>query len=349
MNKKPILMLGLTLALAVALTLLKVPVASSQGTTLSVAYVDGELPTADPGSPLWRQASSIEVPLSAQNVTRPILPQASVRSLSARALHNGSQVAFLLEWADETENAETIRVQDFTDSVAVQFPLAEGQPFFCMGQQGGNVNIWHWKADWQAGIAARQAMDGPYPDMMVDYYPFAEGEAPALEDYTDASYAPAFAVGNLMAGPHESPVEDLIAGGFATLTAYPAEAQTVQGHGVWSDGRWRVVFSRSLTAREVDQVSFAPGTVYSVAFAVWDGANSERNGKKSTSQWVSLQFEREARPAAPPEAADAPARPQAALLMGVLTVALPVLTLLLAAGIAAVMYYLSRATGRNGS
>ena len=28
-----------------------------------------------------------------------------------------------------------------------------------------------------------------------------------------------------------------------------------------------------------------------MAFAAWDGANGERNGMKSTSQWVSLQVE----------------------------------------------------------
>lgn len=25
-----------------------------------------------------------------------------------------------------------------------------------MGQQGGDVNIWHWKADWQAAVIAQQ-------------------------------------------------------------------------------------------------------------------------------------------------------------------------------------------------
>jgi hypothetical protein len=37
-------------------------------------------------------------------------------------------------------------------------------------------------------------------------------------------------------------------------------------------------------------VTFVPGKTYSVAFAVWDGANNERNGQKSTSQWVNLNL-----------------------------------------------------------
>jgi len=98
--------------------------------------------------------------------------------------------------------------------------------------------------------------------------------------------------------PRLSPVEDLVAGGFGTLTSEGATGQNVQGYGVWENNRWRVIFSRDLTSTEADDVTVAPGQVYSVAFAAWDGANSERNGMKSTSQWTSLQLESTA-PTAP--------------------------------------------------
>jgi len=91
--------------------------------------------------------------------------------------------------------------------------------------------------------------------------------------------------------PRLSPVEDLVAGGFGTLTSEPAEGQNVQGNGTWENGRWRVVFNRDLASSESEDVTFKAGQVYSVAFAAWDGANGERNGQKSTSQWVSLQLE----------------------------------------------------------
>ncbi len=165
MNKRSLLSFSLILALAAALTFFKVPLASSQGLTLITAEVAGDLPVTDPSSALWQKATAIEVPLSAQNVTRPMLLNTKVKSVTARALHNGSQIAILVEWADETMNDEMVRVQDFRDAVAVQFPLAEGQPFFCMGQQGGNVNIWHWKADWQADITSRNDMNTLYPNM----------------------------------------------------------------------------------------------------------------------------------------------------------------------------------------
>jgi hypothetical protein len=294
MNKRSLLSLSLILAAALALTFFKVPLAGSQGLTLVAAQVSGDLPLADPDSAVWQQATAIDVPLSAQNVVRPMMLNTNVKSLTARALHNGTQLAVLVEWADETQNDSMVRVQDFRDAAAVQFSLAETAPFFCMGQQGGNVNIWHWKADWQADIAARQDMESLYPNMYVDQYPFTSAaDEPVLAapaDYTDPNYLPALASGNLFASAtRTSPVEDVIAGGFGSLTAQPAEGQNVQGYGVWADGKWRVIFSRDLASAEADDVAFTAGNVYSMAFAAWDGANDERNGQKSTSQWVSLQ------------------------------------------------------------
>ena len=280
------------LALAVAAVVFKTPLASSQGLTISVAYVTGELPVADPFSELWNQATAVEVPLSAQIIAKPIQPATNIKSVTTRALHNGEEIALMMEWADPTRDESVLRVEDFRDGAAVQFPLAESLPFYCMGQQGGDVNIWHWKADWQAAINARQELHDQFPNMYVDQYPFTEeGEDALTAAYTDIAYLTAQAAGNLMAADvHASPVENLVAGGFGSLTSQPLERQNVQGYGEWSDGVWRVIYSRSLASAESDDVSLAPQTVYSVAFAAWDGSNEERNGTKSTSQWVSLQL-----------------------------------------------------------
>lgn len=301
---------------AFALTFLKIPIASSQGVSLLSGWIDGELPVEDPASAQWQQATAVEVPLSAQNISKPFQVESKIMSVTARALQNASQVAILVEWADDTQDDSSVAVQDFRDATAVQFPLAAGQPFFCMGQQGGNVNLWHWKADWQAEIAARKEMEAQYPDMYVDYYPFTqpeEGQMAGVADYSDQNYLPAAQAGNLLAATAlKSPVEDLIAGGFGTLTSQPGDAQNVQGFGVWKDGKWQVIFSRDLASSEKDDISFQPGKTYSVAFAVWDGANHDRNGQKSTSQWVSLQLPS-------PPGAPAPAVPEAAGPAGLFT------------------------------
>jgi hypothetical protein len=345
MTRKSLFTYGMVLALAAILTFVKVPVSSAQGTTLAARYVKGDLPTDDPDAPAWERASAIEVPLSAQTVTRPILTETSVRSLTARALHNGSKIAILVEWKDATNDSQILTVQDFRDAVAVQFPLAVGQPFFCMGQQGGNVNIWHWKADWQADLDARRELELAYPNMNVDQYPFAKGESPAASDYTDPNYVPAYAAGNLAAAPHASPVEDLIAGGFGSLTSQPPKEQNVQGSGAYANDGWRVIFSRDLASAETDDVSFAPDQVYSMAFAVWDGANGERNGQKSTSQWVALQLDRVSQPVVAEEA-EAPGLPVFVQFLLVL-LGLIVLLILLSGGITGVMMLLSKQLGKK--
>lgn len=292
MMKHPRLTLASLILLAMALTFFKIPVASSQSVVLSAAYVEGELPLADPDSTLWQTATAIDVPLSAQNITAPRLAETTVKSIKARALRNGTQLAILVEWSDPTQDESMVRVQDFRDAVAVQFPLITGEPFVCMGVAGTNVNIWHWKADWQADIAARQDMETAYPNMNVDYYPFTDEEFPAPADYTDPNYVTAYQAGNPFAQVHTTPVENLIAGGFGSLTSLPPADQIVQGYGAYADGRWRVIFARDLKAAQPEDAQFAAGQIYPLAFAAWDGANEERNGQKSTSQWVSLSIAR---------------------------------------------------------
>ncbi len=293
-TRSRLFLIGLLIAAGI-LTSFKIPMASSQGVVIVAKRIEGVLPVADVTAAEWEEATAVSVPLSAQIVAKPVLPETNIKEINVRALYNDEQIAFLVEWADETKNDSTIRVQDFSDAVAIQFPLVDGQPFFCMGQQGGNVNIWHWKADWQAKLAARQDVDTVYPNMYVDGYTFADesaGAAAPVESYEDINYVPALAVGNLLAAPvPATPVEDLIAGSFGSLTSQPADMQNVSGYGEYNNGKWRVIFVRDRTNAETEDAQFETGKVYSLAFAAWDGANGERNGQKSTSQWVSLELE----------------------------------------------------------
>lgn len=294
-------LLPIALLLALAATALRVPTASSQGVTIVARQVEADLPVDDPDSPVWEQAVPVEVPLAAQTAAVPRWPNPGVQAVTVRALHDGSRVAFRVEWADATKDEHMLRVDQFRDAVAIQFALAKGQPFFCMGQVGGLVNIWQWKADWEADLAGYQDMESAYPNMAVDDYPLTEaepGEIATVYEY-DPTYLAALAAGNLFASPQRiSSVEDLTAGGFGTLTAQGAAGQNVHGKGVWRDGKWRVVFDRALESDEADDMTFELGQVASIAFAAWDGSNGERNGQKATSNWYSFQLEGEA-PAPP--------------------------------------------------
>lgn len=310
--KKRILFLMVTVLIAGIITSLKIPLASSQGLVLVASLIPDELPLEDPHSDVWLSATGVNVPLSAQNIAKPISIETHTRQVTARALQNDVHLAIMLEWEDQTLNDSTVRVQDFSDMAALQFPISDGQPFFCMGQEGSDVNIWTWKADWQADLLAWQDLESVYPAMYVEQYPFTEVEGdqqPDPGDYVDTVFLPALHVGNLLATPGRgTPVENLVAGGFGSLTSLPANQQTVNGYGEWSQGVWRVIFSRQIELDAPGEVNFIPGRTYSIAIAVWDGEFAERNGQKSTSQWLSLQLPSDL-PASPPAAIEPPAIP----------------------------------------
>ncbi|MBH0203942.1 MAG: hypothetical protein HP496_16985, partial [Nitrospira sp.] len=125
-----------------------VPLVSSEGMTIRSFSVQGEMPkTAD--DTVWQTASSITIPLSGQVITRPVWPEPTVRALTVRSVHNGTDIAFLLEWQDNTKN-DRLTPGTFRDGVAIGFPLGDAPAFFCMGQLDHYINIWHWKADWQS-------------------------------------------------------------------------------------------------------------------------------------------------------------------------------------------------------
>lgn len=87
--------------------------------------------------------------------------------------------------------------------------------------------------------------------------------------------------------------ENLWADGFGTLARLPT--QDVRAHGRHADGKWRVVFFRAWRSSEPRAVKLraAPGGRQALAFAVWDGANNERDGFKAvTMNWQSLHWEK---------------------------------------------------------
>lgn len=84
-----------------------------------------------------------------------------------------------------------------------------------------------------------------------------------------------------------SPVEDLNAEGFSTLTTQAN--QDVDGKGNWNNNRWTVVFKRALKSKDSNDTQFS-GSKTPMAIAIWNGQNKERNGQKAVTQWQTLQY-----------------------------------------------------------
>ena len=273
--------------LAAFLSLAGVPITSAQGETLFAVRADGSLPVDAPFDPLWESAPPLDVVMSGQTAVTPRLLVPSVASVRARAMVDDTRFAVLLEWDDATLDDSVLGVDTFADAAAVQLALGSGTSV-CMGQQAGGLNIWHWKADWAADLAAggRRGLEDVHPGMPDDVEIPTDDTGGLGPD----GFVTAQDVGNLRAAASlVSSVEDLDAVGFGTLTSQPLEGQNVRGASEHRDGVWRVVMSRDLTVDDPNDAVLRPGgTATVVAFAVWEGSRGDRNGQKSVSTWLAL-------------------------------------------------------------
>lgn len=275
-------------AAVLALTALTAGVLTATGTRLAasqepvlVAMRAQDVPWRDPWDQFWDQVPAVDVALSAQ---QSVPPMGGKRlTISARAVNDGEMLYLEVEWPDATADRSVGATEDFTDAVAVQFPAsgATQVPAFCMGDPTASVNIWQWRAAWQADVhrGFQGRVSELHPDGYVDLYPF-EG---------DDTFLTGRAAGNpFSVARRTSPVDNLVAIGNGTLTADPEPL--VQGWGAWRDGLWRVVFARPFSVGREGNVSFAPNDYKDVAFAVWDGAAEERNGRKSVASFMALDI-----------------------------------------------------------
>ncbi|MBK6725395.1 MAG: hypothetical protein IPG58_19680 [Acidobacteria bacterium] len=176
-----------------------------------------------------------------QDLVEPRLLEPSTSEVMVKAITNGSEIAFRLEWLDESQS-DMPGPRHFIDGCAVQLPskVDPNVPAPQMGEVGKTVEISYWRADWQAIVEGRaDNINAIYPNASIDHYP---AEAQPLENNPQAQaeaaarYAPARALGSRRSGPREQPVEDLIAEGPSTLS--PAPNAVSKGKGVKTPKGW---------------------------------------------------------------------------------------------------------------
>src|SRR5207245_2682873 len=119
------------------------PVLAQETVVVRVKLIQGEIPT-DPMAPIWNTIPATEFPMSPQVHWPKRILQVTVKSIKVRGVHNTKQIAFLLEYADPT--------QDSADAAALEFMVGDKKAHFAHGQpmaqvQGGPVNIWYWRND----------------------------------------------------------------------------------------------------------------------------------------------------------------------------------------------------------
>jgi len=214
------------------------PESSSESNAVNAPLVKGGLPADDPTAAAWNTAPQAKFPMSPQVHWPNRILDATVKDLSVRALHDGTNLAILLEYTDPTEDAD--------DAAAVEFMVGDKKAHFAHGQpmaqvEGGPVNIWFWRNKDAKGV-------------------------------------------------------DMNAMGFGTLKTQ--EHQDVKAKGVYTNGTWKVVFTRPLVTEHPDEDTQIPtGGFINIAFAVWDGkkdisgAVKEKGSQKAVSSWWNFRAE----------------------------------------------------------
>lgn len=252
-----------------------------------------DLPATHAGwSDLWANAEEEVVTLMAQPMVVPRPKTTRTPSIRVKAIHNGTWIAFRLQWQDVNKN-EAGRLGEFSDAVAIQFPVKDNStpPPVFMGAKDNPVHIFHWRAQYQLDKErGLRSMRDIYPNMNPDMYPLEFKDEGHLEGLTDEKRE-VFSHGRAAGNPQsyvKKGIDEIFAEGFGTS----AVIQNIEAlaDGQWKDKGWTVVISRPLRREKGSVLEVGKGSF--VAFAVWEGGSDEVGSRKSvTMTWTPLMIE----------------------------------------------------------
>jgi DMSO reductase family type II enzyme heme b subunit len=236
------------------------------GPILEVKKISGSLPTS-PNDPIW-SSNKVSKPtvamLGPQLIANPQWPNPATQEVRVQAARTSDEIAILIEWNDSSHKKNISHSDMYTDQAALMFPMndTEEAPPITMGADGYPMNIWQWK----------EILEKP------DKKNLFSGPGPlSRPDQTNQK---------MDMDQKKSPVEDLNAEGFSTLTQQ--DQQDVKGKGNWANGKWRTLFHRKIKSSDENDAKISRGKL--MAIAIWNGANRERNGQKGLSKWLFLKF-----------------------------------------------------------
>ena len=227
-----------------------IPVTKGGGSiVLAGKKIEGDL-SSDPFDPRWDEIAEIlEIEMGGQLMVAPrSWTRQIINAVTLRSMYNEKEVTFLLEWDDRTGAQDEV----FRDAIAIQFPVKEypgaEKPHFAMGDRTHKVNLWRWEAEYN-------------PEALVEGFQ-------NIREYDGGAN-----------------IKEINAKGFKK-PLIPQPTSDVSGKGYWKDGRWRVLFTRSLTTEDkANDVQFVMNKNFPISFAAWNGANSETGSQHSVAPW----------------------------------------------------------------
>lgn len=219
-----------------------------ENTVVKADRVDGDLPES-PDDPRWAESEPSSFFLVPQIIAKERFFAPSNDTITVRALYNGSALAMLLEWDDRTKS-----LPGDADAELIADPE--------MAEDAVAV---------QLPVEIPEGMEKPYFGMgdashPVNIWQWRSGAADGTQQ-----------------------VRIMNASGFEDIRERNAEASGVRATGVYHKGTWRVVMLRPLSTSDTGQdIQFEEGRFTPIAFAAWDGSNSETGAKHTMTTWYWL-------------------------------------------------------------
>ena len=248
---------------------------AQESVLVHVKLIQGEVPS-DPLAPVWNTVPVTEFPMSPQVHWQKRIGSVTVKSIKVRGVHNGKQIAFMLEYADPT--------QDPADAAALEFMVGDKKAHFAHGQpmaqvEGGPVNIWYWRSD--APAAADMTAKG-FGTLKKEAQQDVQAKAVWKPEKTKVHYTVRKLI--VKKDAKGEPLKDPKSGD----PQFDEETTRVEED---ATGVWRVVFTRALKTSDAQDAQFEAGTFPNIAFAVWDGHKlesgdlKESGSQKAVSSW----------------------------------------------------------------
>lgn len=253
-----------------------------------------DLSKALPADSVWKDIPKESVNLVAQYLVNPRPKVNHTPIIEVQAIHDGTWLAFKLTWKADSKN-EGGKTGQFSDAVAIQFPMKEGSPpMIFMGSKGDPVYILHWRAQYQKDEEkGKPEMKHLYPNMDPDMYPMEfkdSGHIKGLNAEKREVYSPGKVSGNPQSYQKHSAVDEIVAEGFGSSSVI--ENKMSRGYGVYDPKfkTWTVVIARPLVRPNGSVLKAGQNNF--IALAVWQGSKQEVGCRKAiTPNWIPLQIQ----------------------------------------------------------
>jgi len=240
--------------------------------SLRVRRVDGV--PEQPDDPRWSKSDRIQFDLA------PLWwHEDSVTRATARALHDGENIAILIRWKDPTGALNLFSDVNRSDGVALQFSNAAAPPLFGMGTEQHETTIWHWKSLRITDVAGATDLLTPVPHL-IDRGELGEVRVDA-PIYRQLEGVPAVS----------SRVDDFDVSGIETARNAERGLSGVKVMPLWSNDEWHVVFLRQMAPADCSEITFHAGTELQFSCAIWNGEAGDQGAQKSISIWQELAIE----------------------------------------------------------